>query len=479
MGSTCLSGDNIICELKSLLEERIGTRKYRLWFNGSSEFIINDNRLTIKVRNNFVKGWIYNNFLNDIKQVMESIIGIKPEISIIVNESERKSEDSVESKCQSADDAILTPLATQNMQENISRLSQSNGRAYLRRKLRNSLDTFIVGPSNELAYNTIMSIVENVRSPFNPLFIYGGCGLGKTHLLQGLCNALSEQKPSVNWYYVSGEEFTNQFIVALKNNQLDAFRRRYRNVDVLVIDDVHFLANKRATQEEFLHTYNAINAAGKQVVMASDTHPRQIHQFHNSLIDRCISGMIVKIDPPDQITRAAIIKARSEILGQHLPDNVIQLIAHRVKGNVRELEGAILKLFAYSSLCNKPVNIEIAERVANEYGVCESKINCIDKIEKIVAKYFDVKINDIRSSKRKQKIALARAMIMYLARKHTNMSFPEIGKHLEKKNHSTVVLACQKIEKQLELGISVKWQVGETTKSMRINEIIAEIEEKL
>jgi len=457
MVSTCLVG-NVIGEIESLLEQRIGSRKYKLWFNGSTKFALDENHLTIEVPNNFVGSWIRNNFSDDINQIAKQVIGIEPQISVKVNSSSEK---------------------TVNEENPRPRIHISKNNKTLRRKLRNSLDTFIVGPSNELAYNTIRTIVENIKSPFNPLFIYGGCGLGKTHLLQGLCNALTEQKPNVNWYYVSGEEFTNQFIVAIRSNQLDAFRRQYRNVDVLVIDDVHFLANKRATQEEFLHTYNAINAAGKQVVMASDTHPRHIQQFHNSLIDRCISGMVVKIDPPDQPTRAAIIRTRSNILGQRLPEPVIELISHRVKGNVREIEGAILKLFAYSSLCNKPVNIEIAEKVASEYSAFEPAANQLERIEKIVANYFDVKVADIHSSKRKQTIALARALTMYLARKHTNMSFPEIGRQLGKKNHSTVVLACQKIEQQIDLNLTIYWRTKDKEMSMKLTDLLNEIESQI
>ncbi len=464
MVSTCLMG-NAVGEIESLLEQRIGSRKYKLWFNGSTKFALDEDRLVIEVPNNFVGGWIRNNFVDDINQIARQVIGIEPKISVKVNSEQEKKKDYNEKA-----------ISEENSR---TRIHISRNNKSLKRKLRNSLDTFIVGPSNELAYNTIRSIVENVKSPFNPLFIYGSCGLGKTHLLQGLCNALTEQKPSVNWYYVSGEEFTNQFIVAIKNNQLDAFRRQYRNVDVLVIDDVHFLANKRATQEEFLHTYNAINAAGKQVVMASDTHPRHIQQFHNSLIDRCISGMVVKINPPDQPTRAEIIRRRSQILGQNLPECVIDLISHRVRGNVREIEGAILKLFAYSSLCNKPISIEIAEKVASEYSSFESPVSQLDKIERAVANYFDVKVADIHSSKRKQTVALARAITMYLARKYTKMSFPEIGRQLGKKNHSTVVLACQKIEQQIGLNLTISWRAKDKEMSMKLADILDEIESQL
>jgi len=345
----------------------------------------------------------------------------------------------------------------------------------LHRKLRNTLDSFVVGPGNELAFNLVSTVVEKIISPFNPLFIHGGCGLGKTHLLQGLCNALSDRHPNTGWHYLSGEEFTNQFIMAVKSGNIDAFRRQYRNVDVLVIDDVHFLANKRATQEEFLHTFNAINAAGKQVVMASDAHPKSIDQLHNSLVDRFISGMVVQIDPPDAPTREKIISARAEQLGHDVPSPVVRFIAERVTGNVRELEGAILKLFAYASLCNKPIGLDIADKVVREYGHPDRTDLRLNRIEKKVADYFNLTVTDLHCTKRTRSVALARAIAMYLARKLTPMSFPEIGKSMGNKNHSTVVLACQKIQHMLELKQEVTWDAGKEVRTGKLEAIVGDL----
>ncbi len=442
------------------LEERIGAHRFQLWFKKSSRLQFAGDQLVIEVPNNYVGGWIKNHFSDQIRDSIKDALQQEASILYHIN-------------------VELAKTQTAEPKEVMARPAKEPGNGKLRRKLRNTLDTFVVGSGNELAYSTIRTIVDKIISPYNPLFIHGGCGLGKTHLLQGLCNAISERHPNVGWHYLSGEEFTNQFIVAVKNGSLDAFRRQYRNVDVLVIDDVHFLANKRATQEEFLHTYNAINAAGKQVVMASDAHPKSIAQLHNSLVDRFISGMVVQISPPDRETRAKIIEARADQLGHSLPEGVVQLISDRVTGNVRELEGAILKMLAYSSLCNKPISIDVAEKVVREYGHPNQANTQISRIEQVVAERFNISVTDIRSSKRTRSVAMARAIAMYLARKHTAMSFPEIGKYLGNKNHSTVVLACQKVEQQLATQDDITWDANGKAQSGKLAAVIADLEQHL
>lgn len=460
MTLTCPTAD-AVHEIERKLEEKIGTRRFQLWFRNSSRLAFDGRQLTIQVPNNFIGSWIESHFSGDLRGVAREVLSEEPAMVVQVDPQIGKA----------AAKSVTKPANAVRPAEPTT--------PKLRRKLRNSLDSFVVGPNNELAFNTISTVVDKIISPYNPLFLHGGCGLGKTHLLQGLCNALSEKHPHVGWHYVSGEEFTNQFIVAVKTGALDAFRRQYRNVDVLVIDDVHFLANKRATQEEFLHTYNAINAAGKQVVMASDAHPKSIGQLHNSLVDRFISGMVVQIDPPDQPTRAKIIEARAVQLGHHLPGPVIRVMSEGINGNVRELEGAILKLIAYSSLCGKSIGLDIAEKVVREYGHLNRRDVRISEVEARVAEYFHVSAADIRCSKRTRTVAVARAVAMYLTRKLTAMSFPEIGKYLGNKNHSTVVLACQKIERLLEMNQEIVWDAGGKSRTARIGDVVMELEKQL
>lgn len=448
------------------LEERIGARRFQLWFKNTARLTLDDQNLSVEVPNDFVGGWIENHFMEHLREAALKATGSTPKLSFKTNPNLITAETSAPRR---VGDAAPAPLSTR-------RPYGPAGIAHSRRKLRYTLDKFIVGSSNQLAYSAVQCVVDHVISRYNPLFLHGGCGLGKTHLLQGLCNALSAKDLQIGWSYVSGEEFTNQFIVAMKTGSLDAFRRQYRNVDVLVIDDVHFLANKRATQEEFLHTYNAINAAGKQVVMASDAHPRLIGQLSGSLVDRFISGMVVQIDPPDPATRTKIIEMRSEELGARLARPIVELLAHSIQGNVREIEGALLKLAAYSSLCNQPVDMQMADKVIREYVRPQNGMLQVSQIELKVAEYFGVKVSDIRCSKRTRDIALARAVAMYLARRHTHMSFPEIGKYMGNKNHSTVILACKKIEQLLELNQEVAWKGGNGCKALKLARVIGEIE---
>lgn len=454
-----------IDKIQSNLEQRIGSKSFQLWFKNSARLSYDERRLCVQVPNDWVGGWIENNFTDHLQAAAKDATGLTPDLRVEINRG------------------LFTVTGDtpgeRRTRDTAARPARSIAGHRPTRKLRYYLSTFVVGSANQVAYSTIQAVTDQVTSRFTPLFVHGPCGLGKTHLLQGLCNALTEKHPTVAWRYVSGEEFTNQFIVAVKTGALDGFRRQYRAVDVLVIDDVHFLANKRATQEEFLCTYNAIDAAGKQVVMASDAHPRKIGQLNTSLVDRFISGMVVEIEPPDRETRAEIVRRRGKDLGVALSKPVVDRLADAMAGNVRELEGAILKLLAYSSLCNQPVSLHIAEQVIRECTRPRSSSLQASEIEKQVASYFGVKVADIRCSKRTRSIATARAVAMYLTRKHTPMSFPEIGKYMGNKNHSTVILACKKIEQSLGLDQEVSWNAGGGTQSARLGTVIADVESAL
>lgn len=465
-----------IDRIEQRLAEKIGARRFQLWFKNSARLDWDEQRLCVQVPNNWVGGWIENNFTNDITTAVQEATGLTPAIAFQVNTGLFPS---VARTAETQANAKRVPSFVRERRavEPVSAVTAPpiGGR----RKLRYELDKFVVGSGNRMAYSAIRVVADQVTSRFNPLFIHGGCGLGKTHLLQGLCNELTRQHPNVGWKYVSGEEFTNQFIVAVKAGSLDAFRKQYRNVDVLVIDDVHFLANKRATQEEFLHTYNAIDAAGKQVVMASDAHPRLIGDLPESLVDRFISGMVVEVAPLDAATRRQILQVRATEYGIEIPDAVADRMSAAIEGNVRELEGAIMKLLAYSQLCGESVNMSIAERVIRECSRGRNAAVQLCDIEQRVAEFFGVTSGDIRCSKRTRLVASARAVAMYLARKHTPMSFPEIGRALGNKNHSTVVLACQKIEHALKADLEMAIDESVGGRSMRVSRVVETLEEQL
>jgi chromosomal replication initiator protein len=342
-----------------------------------------------------------------------------------------------------------------------------------------SLDKFVVGPSNQLAYNAAKAVVSEQQSLFNPLFIHGGYGVGKTHLLQGICNAVCSARPHTNWSYLSAEDFVNQFVLALKTKKLEAFRRRLRQMDLLAIDDIHFLASKPSTQEEFLHTFNTISLAGKQVVMASDAHPKMIGQLSEKLVNRFISGMVVKIANPDFQTRCQICRQYAATMRRHIPESVIRYIAENLRTNVRELEGALLKLIAFASLQNQKPTLAIAREILAEHLARTDPIVHISDIESVVATYFGTTPANIHSSKKDRTVALARHFSMYLARKHTKMSSSEVGRFMGNKNHATVLLACKKVEDLIKQNADLRWHGPAGNKISKARTTLASLEESI
>jgi len=349
----------------------------------------------------------------------------------------------------------------------------------------------VVGSSNELAFNAAKALVREQQSPFNPLFIHGGYGVGKTHLLQGVCNGVAQVRPHTKWLYLSAEDFANQFVLALKTKKLEAFRQRMRQTDLLAIDDIHFLASKPSIQEEFLHTFSTINLAGKQVVLVSDAHPKMIGQLSERLVNRFVSGMVVKIEPPDLQVRCEICRHfaqrmvtsafgdRTPQKGVGLSESVIRFVAERVRTNVRELEGAMLKLVAYAALQNEKITLAMAQTVlADHIERCDPIIHVSD-IESVVADYFGTTPANLHSSKKDRTVSLARHFAMYLTRKHTKMSSSEIGRVMGGKNHATVLVACKKVEGLLTRNEDLNWRGPNGNKVAKSRAIISQLEDSI
>jgi chromosomal replication initiator protein len=480
---------NEIIAISEALAERIGSQKSRIWFKNSTKFSLADGYLRIAVSNLFIANWIENHFLNEINEAVQAVTGTKLKITFTIDPElsgnlRRTPPDSPSTNWSGR----KPPLSTHHP----ARESASIGTGTL------TLDNFVVGPSNELAYNAARAVVREKYCPFNPLFIHGGYGLGKTHLLQGICNALAERRPKSKWEYLSAEDFTNQFVLALKLKKLETFRRRMRQTDLLAIDDIHFLANKPSTQEEFLHTFNTINLAGKQVVLVSDAHPKMIGQLSEKLVSRFVSGMVVKIDPPDFKTRYEIcrqflaVRLKKSTLydddqstkmnlskARQLNEGIIRYIAENLRSNVRELEGALLKLIAYSALQNKKITLSMAQAVlADHLERCDPIVHISD-IESVVAAYFGITSASIHSAKKNRTVAQARHFSMYLTRKHTKMSSSEIGRFMGNKNHATVLLACKKIEEMIKKNSDVHWLSSAGNKVIKTKNVIAQLEESI
>ncbi|MHC4752469.1 MAG: DnaA ATPase domain-containing protein, partial [Planctomycetota bacterium] len=299
--------------INEALAEKVGRQKFRIWFKNSTKLTLAGGYLKIGVPNLFIASWIENHFLNEINQAVRSVTGTEAKVTFTIDPklSGHQRRAQLDSQLSAVASVKKARSSASSAGPNRSRFYKDRGtkvRGSSKKRLKLSLDTFVVGSSNELAYNAAKVVVNEQQSPFNPLFVHGGYGLGKTHLLQGICNAVCEKRPQTNWLYLSAEDFVNQFVLALKTKKLEAFRRRMRQTDLLAIDDIHFLASKPSTQEEFLHTFNTINLAGKQVVLASDAHPKMIEQLSEKLVSRFVSGMVVKINIPDLNTRCQICR---------------------------------------------------------------------------------------------------------------------------------------------------------------------------
>ena len=464
------------------LAQRIGAHKYRIWFENSACFTVADGYLRIGVANPFLATWLEGHFLKDIKLAAQSVMGSLPEISFTIDpelSGERRRA------------SVNRPSAPAGKTRQGTRGATPSASSGSLEGLRLTLDTFVVGSSNELAYNAARAVIREEQSPFNPLFIHGGYGVGKTHLLQGVCNGVAKARPQTRWLYLSAEDFANQFVLALKTKKLEAFRRRMRQTDLLAIDDVHFLASKPSTQEEFLHTFNTISLAGKQVILVSDAHPKMIGQLSEKLVNRFVSGMVVKVDAPDLHTRREICRQfcrrmMGPVLGGQekgrageIPESVIRYVAERIRTNVRELEGALLKLIAYAALQDERLSLPMAQTVlADHIERCDPIVHISD-IEAAVGAFFGVTPANLHSSRKGRTISLARHFSMYLTRKHTSMSSSEVGRYMGNKNHATVLVACKKIDEFLKGDAEVHWEGPNGNKIAKTRTVLAHLEENI
>ncbi len=456
---TLRAGDDVVQRVLDTLNQKIGPQKFNAWFRHGTRLQLEDGTVKVMVTNPFVANWIERHYQAQIASAAAEHTGRPKTVSVtidptLVGEVNRRQLDS--------------------QAELVNRESEGRTRprfdSPVRSTLRHRLEDFVVGQSNKLAYSAALAVSSGKKPPFNPLFVHGPCGVGKTHLLQGICNAFG-RRGERTWRYVTGEQFTNEFIVALRQKKFPEFRARYRKLDLLAIDDVHFLASKKATQEEFLHTFNAIESAGKQIVMASDAHPRLVGQLNEQLISRFISGMVVKIDAPDRETRLALARKKAASMNLKLDTDVLDFLAAHVRGSVRELEGTLIKLTALASLGGSKVTLDLARQALSDHLARTGSAVTLADIEAAVAAFFGITPADLHSSRRTRTISLARTVAMFLGRRKTTMSYPEIGRYMGK-NHSSVVLSVQRMERLLHDGLDVQWTAPAGPKAMPARELV-------
>ena len=311
---------------------------------------------------------------------------------------------------------------------------------------RYTFDTFIVGPSNQFAHAACRAVAEAPSRSYNPLFIYGGVGLGKTHLMHAIGHYVVQHNPGLTLTYISSERFMNEMINAVRFDRVLEFRSRYRSVDVLLVDDIQFVSGKEGTQTEFFHTFNALHDAQKQIVISSDRPPHEIPALEERLRSRFEWGLIADIQPPDLETKTAILKKKAENEAVPLPDNVAMYIASRIKSNIRELEGSLIRLLAYASLTGRPLTIELAQEVLRNVLDHDDRAVTIEQIQKFVAEYYQLKLHDLKSRNNSKSVAMPRQIAMYLCKMLTHASLPEIGRSFGGKHHSTVIHSIKKVE---------------------------------
>ena len=330
-----------------------------------------------------------------------------------------------------------------------------------------TFDSFVIGNSNRFAHAASLAVAESPAKAYNPLFIYGGVGLGKTHLMHAIGHYILQFNPNAKVVYVSSEKFTNELINAIKDDKNEEFRTKYRSVDVRLIDDIQFIAGKERTQEEFFHTFNTLHEANKQIILSSDRPPKEIPTLEDRLRSRFEWGLIADIQAPDFETRMAILKKKADVENLSVPNEVMVYIATKIKSNIRELEGALIRIVAYSSLTNREITVDLAsEALKDIISNKQNKTITIDLIQDIVATYFNLRVDDLKSQRRTRNVAYPRQIAMYLSRKLTDMSLPKIGEEFGGRDHTTVIHAYEKISESLKNDESLENTINVITKKL-------------
>ena len=418
-----------------ILKSKISEQNISTWIKPIHPLKITGNYLTLEVPNKFIRDWIKDNYKNIIEETLSGVGKTNYIIDLKINENLKSKK-------------IEMPLEKKILKVEKEPLPNINSKY--------TFETFVSGPSNQFAHAAAMAVSNNPATTYNPLFIYGGVGLGKTHLVNAIGNAIYKNNSQTKICYYSSEKFTNELINSLRHAKMDEFRNKFRSIDILLIDDIQFIAGKKSTQEEFFHTFNALYESHKQIIVTSDKFPKEIPDLEERLRSRFEWGLIADIQPPDTETKQAILKMKADQNKINLPEDVIFFLANSISNNVRELEGYLIRIGAYSSLTSTPIDIEMAKKVLKDILIENSKEITIEKIQKTVAEHFQIKTSELKSSKRLKNIVFPRQVAMYICRKLTNYSYPEIGSKFGGKDHSTIIHAIKKIEKIMKEDIQMK-----------------------
>jgi chromosomal replication initiator protein len=445
------TADKIWGAAQQLLRTMLNTDIYNLWFLPIKASSLDSETLVLEVANDFCEVWLKDNYLGLITDVLAQASGQHLKVKFHVNPAcitlgAPASELPPKSKTKAA------PVEAGDRNGNL--------RGEIAFNPKNTFESFVVGENNNHAHAAAMAVSQAPGKSYNPLFLYGGVGLGKTHLLHAIGQHVASTKKGARVTYLSSEKFTNEYIDAIQNNQLVRFRRKHRQADVLLIDDVQFLAGKERIQEEFFHTFNALHEGHKQIVMTCDRPAAEIQNLEQRLVSRFEWGLVTEMQPPDAETRMAILRKKEKSLGVELPDEIISFLANRIRTNIRRLEGALIRVASYASLTGKKLSLPIVEGLLREVLHEEGRYTVnIDAIQRKVAEHFDIRLADMTSKRRPENIAFPRQVAMFLSRQMTESSLNTIGEAFGGRDHGTVLHACRLVKDRMEIDPNVRQSV--------------------
>jgi chromosomal replication initiator protein len=414
------------------IKERIGKQNFEAWIKPVRFVRRSRDELVLEVPNKFFRDWLTEHYLQQIESVLASLG--KSELSVTFE---------INSKLEHQQPPGKTDKKPDKEPEPPPRNDKNLVQKY-------TFENFVIGASNQFAHAACTAVANQPGEHYNPLFIYGGVGLGKTHLVNAIGHRVAAQKPNLKVFYLSSESFMNELISSLRRDRMDEFKKKFRNVDVLIVDDIQFIAGKERTQEEFFHTFNSLYESHKQIVITSDKFPKEIPGIEDRLRNRFEWGLIADIQSPDMETRVAILQKKAELERVQLPHDVAIFLASNIDSNVRELEGSLTRLGAFSSLTKTPITIDFAKEVLSQNLKATGHEITVESIQKTICEYFNIKLGDLKAKRRTQNIALPRQVAMYLCRKHTESSFPSIGDKFGGRDHSTVIHASRTIERKIK-----------------------------
>jgi len=437
------------------LELNLSPQHFSTWIKPLKLVKIEQDMVYLEVPNRFVLDWVKENYSKLIQKNLSDLSAVSYRLHFDVS-----NQAIVEiPKTTPVVDTPVAVVANKNIVNKTNSADLNLNRKY-------TFEEFVAGSSNQFAYAAAMAVANNPATTYNPLFIYGGVGLGKTHLVNAIGNAILKKSPQMRICYYTSEKFMNELINSLRYNRMDEFRNKFRSMDVLLIDDIQFIAGKERTQEEFFHTFNALYDSHKQIIVTSDKFPKDIPGLEERLRSRFEWGLIADIQAPDVETKMAILKMKAEQNSINLPEDVAQFLANSICNNVRELEGYLIRIGAYASLTSVPISLEMARDVLKDILIERNRELTVEEIVKKVSLHFNIKVSDIKSAKRLKAVVLPRQIAMYISRQLTSSSYPEIGDRFGGKDHSTIIHAIRKIEKLMEEDFQLKSTIENLKKEL-------------